>query len=76
MLKKKSRKSRPIKYDKYLIWLRPYTEAVADLVPLSRLKQVKLGLYSSKKPPSYHGFCERLANNKTYRIIVHIYLIT
>lgn len=62
-----------IKYDKHLIWLRPYTEAVADLVPIERLKNVKISLYSGEKPPSYHGICERLNNNKYYNIIVRTY---
>lgn len=64
---------RKIKYDKYLVWLRAYTDAVVDLVPVERLTEVKLGLYSADKPPSYHGFCERLANNKNYRIVVRTY---
>lgn len=63
----------PIKFDKYLLWLKPFTEAIADLVPIERLKEVKLGLYRSDKPPSYHGLCERLGNNKSYRIIVRTY---
>ena len=62
-----------IKYDKHLLWLRPYTEACSDLVDLTRLKSVKLSLYKSDIPPSYHGICERLANNKAYRIIVRTY---
>jgi len=73
MPKKKSLRRHQVKYSKYLIWLRPYTESIADLVPIKRLMEVKLGLYSSTKPPSYHGFCERLLNNKNYRIIVRTY---
>jgi len=61
------------KYDKYLLWLKPYTEACADLVDLHRLKRVKLTLYKIDTPPSYHGICERLADNKSYRIIVRTY---
>lgn len=62
-----------IKYDKFLLWLKPYTEAVEHLVPIERLKQVKLTLYSSDRPPAYHGTCERLGNNKSYRIVVRTY---
>jgi hypothetical protein len=69
----RSRNPNKIKYDKHLIWLRPYTEAVADLVPIERLKSVKLRLYSNDKPPSYHGICERLNNYKSYNIIVRTY---
>jgi len=61
------------KFSKHLLWLRAYTEACADLVDLSRLKSVKLSLYRSDTPPSYHGTCERLANNKSYKIIVRTY---
>lgn len=71
--KKKLPKPHKVKYDKYLTWLKPYTEAVSDLVPIERLCEVKLGLYSTTKPPSYHGICERLSNNKNYRIIVRTY---
>lgn len=62
-----------IKFHKHLLWLKPYTEAVSHLVNIDRLKEVKLTLYSTNKPPSYHGFCERLGNNKDYRIIVRTY---
>ena len=62
-----------IKYGKHLLWLKPYSEACADLVDLTRLKSVKLTLYKLDTPPSYHGTCERLANNKAYKIIVRTY---
>lgn len=64
---------RKIKYDKHLVWLRPYVEACVDLVDLRRLKSVKLTLYKPDTPPSYHGICERLGNNKSYNIIVRTY---
>lgn len=70
---KRLRNPNKIKYDKHLIWLRPYTEAVADLIPIERLKNVKLTLYSPDVPPSYHGTCERLNNNKSYNIVVRTY---
>lgn len=62
-----------IKFSKHLVWLKPYTEACADLIDLRRLKSVKLSLYKSDTPPSYHGICERLADNKSYKIIVRTY---
>lgn len=59
-----------IKFDSHLLWLKPYTDAIADLVDISRLKEVKLSTYSRKKLPAYHGWCERSGNNKSYRILV------
>ena len=69
MKAKKPKKLRQIKYNKYLIWLRPYTDAVKDLVPTERLKEVKLTLFR-KQMPNYHAICARLNNNKDYEIIV------
>lgn len=61
-----------LKFDKHLLWLRPYTEAIADLVDITKLREVKLSLYRGDRPPSLHGSCEQVSK-RHYKIIVRTY---
>ena len=52
-------------------WLTPYLEAVADLVDLTKLKEIRFSTYRDSFP-SFHGLIET-TNGKTYKITIRTY---
>lgn len=60
-----------LKLKKEIKWIAPYLDAVSDLVPLEKLKEIKLSRYRATFP-SYHGLIET-KDYKAYKITVRVY---
>lgn len=52
-------------------WLSPYLECIADLVPLEKLREIKLSPYRPSFP-SFHGLIET-KDFKRYTITIRVY---
>lgn len=60
-----------MKLDSEIKWISPYLESVEDLVPLSKVKMIKVSPYR-KGFPSYHGLIET-KNFRHFTITVRVY---
>jgi hypothetical protein len=60
-----------VKLKQELKWVYPYLDSVSHLVPLDKIKEIKLSTYRSSFP-SFHGLIET-SNHKKYTITVRMY---